>query len=322
VSWDFRPFTLQLTQPLVTARARIEERRGFEVRLRLEGSALVGRGEAAILPELGTETLEECEAALRSGQLEGTLAAAHAVEEAQLDLLAQQRGVPLCRLFEKGAPLEVPVSALLSSLNVEELSREAAAMAREGFGTVKLKVGQGSLEQDYARVRAVREAVGPRLLVRLDANGAWEPAAALAALRKLAPLQIEFCEQPVAPGRLIELRASPVRVAADESMATEPELALHCADVIVLKPMLLGGLKKALRWAARARELGKSVVVTTSLDGPIARAGAAHLAAAILAHGPQPAAGLATGRFFAGPDELAPQAGKIVLADRPGLGLA
>ena len=316
---EFRPFTLRLLQPIVTARARLEERQGFEVRLR--DGALVGCGEATILPELGTETRDECEAALRSGQVEGTPAARHAVEEAQLDLEAQRRGVPLCRLLEPQAPLEVPVSALLGALGAAELAREARAMVQAGFGTVKLKVGHGPIEEDFARACVVRDAVGPRVLLRLDANGAWEPPAALAALHRLAPLGIEFCEQPVAPGRLAELRGSPVPIAADESMATEPELALHCADIIVLKPMLLGGLNVALRWAVRARELGRRVVVTTSLDGPIARAGAAHLAAAILAHGPQPAAGLATGRFFAGHDPLAPIGGRVILRDEPGLAL-
>ena len=337
---EARTFVLRLSRPIVTARGRIEERVGFEVRIR--DGVRVGLGEATILPELGTETFAECEAALRSGRLEGTRAARHGVEQALLDLEAQRRGVPLARLFEPSAPLQVPVSALLTALGAKELAREAQDAAEAGFGTVKLKVGHGALEDDYARACVVRDAVGPRVLLRLDANGAWTPEEALTALRKLAPLGIELCEQPVAPGRLLELRGllrgelrgllrgegreelriAGVPIAADESMATEPEVALHCAEFIVLKPMLLGGLRTALLWARRAQVLGRKVVVTSSLDGAIARAGAAHLAAALQCYGPQPAAGLATGGFFAGLlDPLAPRNGTITLPDVPGLGL-
>jgi L-alanine-DL-glutamate epimerase-like enolase superfamily enzyme len=92
--------------------------------------------------------------------------------------------------------------------------------------------------------------------------------------------------------------------------------------VVVLKPMLLGGVLRALDLARRALQRGLRVVVTTSLDGAIARAGAAHLAAAVLALGPQPAAGLATGRLLLDdvcPDPLAPEGGVVRIPQTPGL---
>ncbi|MGE5049358.1 MAG: mandelate racemase/muconate lactonizing enzyme family protein [Deltaproteobacteria bacterium] len=317
-SVDLRPYRLQLLRPLRTAHGVREFREGIEVLVR--DGAWVGRGDAAPLPELGTETLEQCLAELRAARpdaLPRAPAARCALEQALLDIQAQRAGVPLARLLEPRAPLEVPASALLAAGSMPELAREAQRAAAEGYGTVKLKVG---FEDDYARAAVVRDAVGPEVKLRLDANGAWTAEEALCRLRELAPLGIELCEQPTPD--LAGLEGCPVAVAADEMLASDPEGALARARTLVLKPMLLGGLSAALELARRAHERGLSVIVTTSLEGPIGRAGAAHLAAAVLALGPQPAAGIATGRLFAeGPDRFAPLQGVVRIPDVPGLGL-
>jgi o-succinylbenzoate synthase len=295
-------------------------REGFLVLAHQDG--LLGRGDAAPLPELGTETLSECLAQLQGGRfdvLPEAPAARCAVEQALLDLESQRAGIPLARFLEREAPLEVPASVLLTSEAMPELAREAHRAAAEGFGTLKLKVG---MEDDYARAAVVRDAAGPEVRLRLDANGAWDATAAMRKLRVLAPLEIELCEQPTPDLRGLE--SSPVTVAADEMIATDLEGALERARIVVLKPMLLGGLKPALRIARRAHERGLRIVVTTSLESAVGRAGAAHLAAAVLALGSQPAAGIATGRLIAedaGEDPFAPKRGVVHIPDVPGLGL-
>jgi L-alanine-DL-glutamate epimerase-like enolase superfamily enzyme len=169
----------------------------------------------------------------------------------------------------------------------------------------------------------VRDAAGPQVLLRLDANGAWTVEEALRLLQELSPLGIELCEQPTRD--LLGLAGAAVTVAADELCVSDPDAALERARIVVLKPMALGGVLPALRLAARARERGIATLVTSSLDGAIARAGAAHLAAALLVHGPQPAAGLATGALLLDDlcvDTLAPRGGNIAIPDVPGLGLS
>ena len=173
---------------------------------------------------------------------------------------------------------------------------------------------------DFARVAVVRDAVGPGVRLRIDANGGWDAVEALRRLRELAPLGIELCEQPTPD--LIGLRESPIPVAADEMMAQDPDASLERAHAVVLKPMALGGLLPAFSLAQRAVARGLQVIVTTSLEGAIGRAGAAHLAAAVLALGPQPAAGLATGRLLAAdlcPDPLAPRDGVVQIPEKAGL---
>jgi o-succinylbenzoate synthase len=317
-SVELRPYRLQLLRPLRTAHGLREFREGIEVLVHV--GAWIGHGDAAPLPEMGTETLEECLRELRAARLDAlprTPAARCALEQALLDIEAQQAGVPLARLLAPQAPLEVPASALLAAGSMAELAREAQRAAAEGYGTVKLKVG---FDDDYARAAVVRDAVGPEVKLRLDANGAWTAEEALCRLRELAPLGIELCEQPTPD--LAGLEGCPVPLAADEMLAADAEGALDRARTLVLKPMLLGGLSATLELARRAHVRGLSVIVTTSLEGPVGRAGAAHLAAAALALGPQPAAGIATGRLFAeGPDPFAPRQGVVHIPDVPGLGM-
>jgi o-succinylbenzoate synthase len=317
---EVRPYRLRLRHPLRTARAVHEVREGFHV-FAHDGER-TGRGDAAPLPELGTETLAECLRELQRARfdaLPATPAARCGVEQALLDLQAQQAGMPLARMLDPSAHLHVPASALLSANTIADLARDAQGAVAEGFGTLKLKVG---LEDDYARAAVVRDAAGPAVKLRLDANGAWDAEAALRKLRELAPLDIELCEQPTPD--LAGLEGSPIPLAADEMVASDPDGALERARFVVLKPMLLGGLIPALRLARRAHERGRQVVVTTSLESAVGRAGAAHLAAAVLALGTQPAAGIATGRLFideAGPDPFAPRLGMVQIPDRVGLGL-
>jgi L-Ala-D/L-Glu epimerase len=317
---EVHPYRLRLVRPLRTAHGVREAREGFLV-LAWDGDH-VGRGDAAPLPEMGTESAEECLQALEAAQfnaLPKPPGARCAVEQALLDLDAQEASLPLARLLHRNAPLEVPASALLSAQTVPELAREAQRLVGEGFRTLKLKVG---LDDDYARAAVVRDAVGPGVKLRVDANAAWDAPTALRKLRELAPIGIELCEQPTSD--LTGLERSPIPIAADEMLATDPEGALQRAQFVVLKPSLLGGLDRAFELARRAHDRGLGVIVTTSLDSVVGRAGAVHLAAAVLALGPQPAAGIATGQMLAedlGADPFVPEGGVVRIPPVAGLGL-
>lgn len=92
---------------------------------------------------------------------------------------------------------------------------------------------------------------------------------------------------------------------------------------VVLKPMVLGGLLPCLVVAMRAARLGMQAYVTSSIDGVVARAGAAHLAAALPSGAL--ASGLAVGRLLVkepGGHPYHPERGVIRLSSTPGLGLS
>jgi L-alanine-DL-glutamate epimerase-like enolase superfamily enzyme len=117
----------------------------------------------------------------------------------------------------------------------------------------------------------------------------------------------------------------PCVIAADEALLTGASRVLEqtpvtAAQVIVLKPMVLGGLLPALSLAKRARDVGVDSYVTTSLDGPIARAAAAQLASVIA--GPY-SHGVSTYELFEGvaADRFTPKNGTIRAFDDLGWGV-
>ena len=166
----------------------------------------------------------------------------------------------------------------------------AAALAlSSGCGTVKVKVGdEGSVD----RVAAVRSACGPRIKIRLDANGAWDLETALRQLAALATYDIELVEDPVAS--LEELAALRGRagmpVAAESCIRTTADAQrlhrLEAADAIVLKPQRIGGVREALR-AAEASGVPAiaSSALETSVGLAVVVAVAASLPDAPFAHG-------------------------------------
>ncbi len=300
---------LSYRSPVLTARGRITHRSVVVLSLfDEEGNA--GLGEAAPLVGFTGDTVDDAEAALLAwveegyeSALEASPTARAAVDWALVDLAASAAGVPLHDYLSPGSPSRLAVSALVVGETPGALAAAAAEAAEAGHPGVKLKVGAGPFADDVDRVSAVRNAVGPDVAIRLDANGAWEPSEALSNIERLAPLGIEFVEEPVSGvAALAAVReASPVPVAADESAGSpdlfEQVLASGAADLVVLKPSALGGPQVAADLATRATAAGMGVVVTSMLESSIGVGAAAHLASALGALDPAP--GLATAGLLA-----------------------
>jgi len=349
------PIRLRFAQPVRTAHGEFAERESVLLELR-DADGLAGYGEAAPWPGFATESAAEAQDALRrlGGLLPGATiepgeqptaageswadrpAARAALQGALLDLGARRAGRPLAAYLAAragstcGAPLSgVAANCLLTGRDPGELHAQARRAQASGYRAVKVKLGSASLATDVARVGAVREGVGPTIRLRADANGAWSVREALAALAALAPFDLEYVEQPVAAGDIAGLaqvrRGSAVRVAADESVASEggmlKMLAAAAVDVVVLKPATLGGAERALELAAGARQAGMEVVFTHALESAVGARHALHCAAAwgdgAGVHG------LVTAGLFAA-DVAAPlecRGGTVAVPDLPGIGV-
>ncbi|KAA9133948.1 o-succinylbenzoate synthase [Microbacterium caowuchunii] len=181
----------------------------------------------------------------------------------------------------------IPVNATIPAVDpgraVEVLSHF------DGCRTAKVKVAERgqTLVDDVARVRAVREAMGPEGRVRIDANGAWNVDEAEHALYALAPFDLEYAEQPCATvPELAELRErvrhADIPIAADESVrkAEDPLRVARegAADLIVVKAAPLGGVRRALGIVAEA---GLPAVVSSALDTSVGLGMGLALAAAL-----------------------------------------
>lgn len=166
----------------------------------------------------------------------------------------------------------------------------AGVLARfDGCRTAKVKVAEAGqrLADDVARVRAVREAMGPEGRIRVDANGGWNVDEAEHALHALAEYDLEYAEQPcVSVAELAELRRRVkymgIPIAADESVrkAADPLAVARAgaADLIVVKVQPLGGIRRALDIVAEA---GLPAVVSSALDTSIGLSMGVALAAAL-----------------------------------------
>lgn len=338
---EVTPYALRFREPYVSARGRLERRELLLVRLRTDGAE--GLGEAAPLALRGGPGLAEIERDLRERCwpcLEGTdpllsgigatlarcrqrgasLQALAGVDLALHDLAGKLSGQPVWRLL--GAPATRPIrcNATLTTDRPARVAKQALRWRERGFDTFKLKLGAG---EDRAQVAAVREALGPAVRIRVDANAAWSTREAAAMLRELEPLDIELAEQPVATlEEMAELRVrTRIPLAADESVVDAGDgrraSELAACDYATVKLAKAGGIAAGLAVAAHI-----PVYLSSALDGPVGIAAAAHAAQALpdagLAHG------LATAELLA--DTVAARETVIVDAaitpgDGPGLGV-
>ena len=190
-------------------------------------------------------------------------------------------------------PQPAPVRDLVrvnATVPAVDAARVAEVLARfAGCRTAKVKVAEPghSLADDVARVRAVREAMGPEGRIRVDANGLWNVDEAEHAVHALAEFDLEYVEQPcTSVEELAELRTRVkymgIPIAADESVRkSDDPLAVaraKAADLLVIKAQPLGGVTHALQIVTAA---GLPVVVSSALDTAIGLSQGAALAAAL-----------------------------------------
>jgi o-succinylbenzoate synthase len=337
VSVDVTPFELPLARPLSTARGDIEARRGFVVRGSVGDES--GVGEATPLPGW-TESYDDCRraldivddlgTALSSTVLDDTPAARHAVSLALFDARARSEEVSLARFLagpDGSVADAVPVNTTVGDASEEETADAVENAVASGYDCVKLKVGVGGVERDVERLVAARGASSD-VALRVDANGAWTMEEATRFVEGVSGrgVDLAYVEQPLAPedveGHAAFRAACPFDVAVDETLgrnSVDEVLAAGAADVLVLKPMALGGPGRTLAVAEQAREAGARSVVTTTIDAVIARVGALHVAAAL---SDPPACGLATGDLLKrdlAPDPTPVADGEMAVPEGPGL---
>ncbi len=329
--------TMVFRRPVTASWGTLTERELLRVRLEA-GDGLAGFGEAAPLEPYDGVPLAAVRAALDAfaeiaiGCAEEELLEACAAERdlapalaavdlALWDLAGKRAGRPVSQLISVEAARSIPVNATIGAEDRAGAAAQAAAAAEADFDTVKVKVGVGD---DAGRIAAVRAAVGPRVAIRVDANGAWEVDEAIAALRSLAPAGLELAEEPVhgvEPLRAVRAEVD-VPLAMDETAAQEGAAGSGATDAVCLKIARCGGITGVLRDAAEARIAGSAVYLASTYDGPLGIAAAVHAAAGLTAGGPLPAHGLATLAAFEDAGErLHAVRGAIRVPREPGLGV-
>jgi o-succinylbenzoate synthase len=303
------------------------------------------------MPEFGGDTLDEALTALPSiathlsgrsliealnyiatqqetGELPATVACG--LEIALLDALGKQEGCSISTLLATDTTkTEVAVNAVIGAQPVEAAVRQAREAVTSGFGCLKLKMGHG-LYEEIERVAAVRKAVGPEIHLRLDGNEGWSFEQARTILAACEPFAIQYVEQPLPVydlSGMYRLRQEvSIPLAADEAVyhleSARRILDWQAADILIVKPQLVGGLRAGQRIVYEAARYNVPCVVTSMIETGIGLLGALHLAASL----PQITleCGFATLPLLANDlicEPLTPQHGALAVPQQPGLGM-
>ena len=231
------------------------------------------------------DNLEGIMTALDTGMLHNSSAKA-ALDIAVYDLFGKRYGIPLYKLFG-GYSNRLETDLTISLNEPEEMVRDSLEAVAEGYTALKLKVGNDPA-LDIRRVRAIRDAVGPAVKIRLDANQGWSPKDAVRTIRRFEAdgLDIELIEQPVKAHDLDGLKYVTDRVEtdimADESAFGTYEvfrlLSARACDLINIKLMKAGGLHNALKIAHLAETMGVQCMMGCMLESKVGITAAASIA--------------------------------------------
>lgn len=275
----------------------------------VDDSGAVGYGEASPLPFFTGETVASIDLMLRTeflprviGRSPFELNAIHnaldtlpasssakaAIDIALHDLQGKLTGRPVVDLLGGAVRESIPLTYPIGIRPVAEAVAEAERAVERGIGTLKMKIGRDP-DADVERVRAVREAVGPDVRIRIDANAGYTAPMAIRIIERLASANVEYVEQPVAPwdidGLAAVRRYCGLPIMADESLHTLRDavelIEREAADIFAIKLIKTSGLRNARAIAALAAAHRIDIVVISPFETQIGAAAGLALALSV-----------------------------------------
>ncbi len=252
-TFRFYNYSLAMREPVPVGGAVMSTRRGILVRAD-DGEGNMGWGEAAPLNGFGPETVEGVLEAIRSGQ--DTPSLEFALDCARRGMVAANNGTSFASSLGK-----------MRRACLDNVRLNPTGSVRAG-ACVKFKVGRNSPREDSNRLQNWME-LNPESSVRLDANGLWsrEDALLFADQVRARRERIEFIEEPWDGCFEVDNRADyPLRLAIDESL--DSENWAH-ADIVILKPSLLGAIDGVMSRALMIQDSGRSVVWSSAYESGV-----------------------------------------------------
>ena len=204
------------------------------------------------------------------------------------DLLGKSGGLRVADMLGGVAHDRLPVMWTVGMDTPEANAEEAVAMRRQGFTSLMIKVAAGTVEQDAARVRAVREAVGPDYPLIADANQGWDVLRAVRFAKLVEDCGLALLEQPVPPEDIDGLaevrRRTGLLISADESVHTLTQarrlIEKKAADVFSIKVIKHGGIRKAHAIMRYAEAHGILCLMNSNAEEGVTQAASLQLGAA------------------------------------------
>ncbi|OJJ16274.1 o-succinylbenzoate synthase [marine bacterium AO1-C] len=175
----------------------------------------------------------------------------------------------------------IPINGLIWMGDEGFMQQQIAQKLEEGFGCIKMKIGAINFDQECQLLSSIRQKFSAeKLILRVDANGAFKPNEALEKLHRLSEFKLHSIEQPIRPNQLASMRQlcekSPVPIALDEELIGKLSLSEkeRLLDVIkppyiILKPTLLGGFVATQEWITLAKKRKIGWWITSALESNI-----------------------------------------------------
>lgn len=201
----------------------------------------------------------------------------------------------------------IPTNALIWMGTKEEMKQQIIAKLKDGFTSIKLKIGAIDFESELELLKFIRKQFSVNEVeIRLDANGAFTFGEAREKIKRLSAFDINYLEQPIKAGQWHEMaelcNQSPIKIALDEELigVIKPGEKRDLLDTIspqllILKPALIGGFAATTEWKNLIEKSGGEWVITSALESNIGLNAIAQYTS--LLH-PKMAQGLGTGQLF------------------------
>jgi o-succinylbenzoate synthase len=285
--------TLEFKKPATTSRGFYTDRQIYLLSIHnAVNPNVVGVGECAPLKGLSIDDRPDYEAELRKLVMQINNGKADdfnfnafpsikfGLETALLDLKNNGHKIIFQNLYSIGR-MGIPINGLIWMDNIEAMKEEAIEKIAKGFDCIKLKIGALDFEKECQLLAFIREQPGgDKLIIRVDANGAFKAGDALDKLNELKRFNLHSIEQPVKQGQwdlMKELCSlSPVPVALDEELiGIHHELDMQRMlehiqpQYIVIKPNLVGGFVQSDFWIKQAEKLKIAWWLTSALESNI-----------------------------------------------------
>jgi L-alanine-DL-glutamate epimerase-like enolase superfamily enzyme len=206
-----------------------------------------------------------------------------AFDMALYDIASQYANLPLYA-FTGGKKNKTIITDYTVSIGEPaKMAADAVKIRQQGYPAIKIKLGDNG-QKDVERIRAIREAVGNDIPLRIDANQGWSVEEAISTLKALAAFGIQHCEEPIPRWAFMQLpkvkSESPIPIMSDESCGDEHDaerlIQLNACDYLNIKLGKSGGIYNALRMVKLAEAANIHLQVGAFMESRLAMTAFAH----------------------------------------------
>jgi L-alanine-DL-glutamate epimerase-like enolase superfamily enzyme len=245
---------------------------------------IVGQYLAQSLKGKNPLNIEDCIIAM-DRTIYGNQSIKSAFDMALYDIAAKHSNLPLYKFLGGTKNKAITTDMTVGIGSPEKMANDALRFKQEGFPAIKVKLGT-TTALDTARIKAIREAVGNELPLRIDANQGWDVATAITTLKALAEYNVEHCEEPIARWNFMELstvrKESPIKIMADESCCTQHDAArlaqLNACDYFNIKLGKSGGIFNALKIVEEGIKANIKLQIGSFMESRLATSAFVHFA--------------------------------------------